>query len=378
MMFQTEIKPASIPVSFSTPAQSSLLQRKCPGCSTHSNDGELDDDQKRHQNLQRRAANEAELPDVPPMVHDVLRSPGEPLDREARAFMEPRFGHDFSRVRVHADSKAAESARAVNAYAYTVGQDVVFGAGQYAPGTSEGRRLLAHELAHVLQKSEGTRLEKYSVSSADDASEHEATAVEQKIANSSSSVSTTGKSPPSTLSRLPFGIKLPSGIRGLDAAEETILRPVFGSSLNYSQIYLSDGVGKDGRPFTVAEPLTGRQVINIGSAAYKTPGSNPRLLIHESTHCWQSQHHSDRTAFMTNSVESQAAASLAGGTSYCYIPGKSFDSYAAEQIARQVEKNEAPIVAHVSSVSAGAVDPENVKSLKIPRWETPGKPGVLC
>jgi len=66
--------------------------------------------------------------------------------------MEPRFGHDFSNVRVHTDSKAAESAGAVDALAYTVGRDVVFGAGQYMPGTREGQRLLAHELTHVVQQ----------------------------------------------------------------------------------------------------------------------------------------------------------------------------------------------------------------------------------
>ena len=66
--------------------------------------------------------------------------------------MEPRFGHDFSEVRVHSDARAAESARAVNALAYTVGPDVVFGAGEYAPGTIAGRRLLAHELTHVVQQ----------------------------------------------------------------------------------------------------------------------------------------------------------------------------------------------------------------------------------
>jgi hypothetical protein len=65
--------------------------------------------------------------------------------------MELRFGHDFSQVRVHTDAKAAASARAVHALAYAVGRDVVFGAGQYVPGTSEGRRLLAHELTHVVQ-----------------------------------------------------------------------------------------------------------------------------------------------------------------------------------------------------------------------------------
>ena len=67
--------------------------------------------------------------------------------------MESRFGHDFSQVRVHTDTRAAESARAVNARAYTVGRNVVFGSGQYAPGSGEGQRLLAHELTHVVQQS---------------------------------------------------------------------------------------------------------------------------------------------------------------------------------------------------------------------------------
>ena len=87
-----------------------------------------------------------------PIVHEVVRASGQPLDAATRSFMEPRFGHDFSRVRVHADAKAAESARAMNALAYTVGHDMVFGAGQYVPETSEGRRLVAHELTHVLQQ----------------------------------------------------------------------------------------------------------------------------------------------------------------------------------------------------------------------------------
>ena len=71
--------------------------------------------------------------------------------------MELRFGHDFSRVRVHTDAKAAESARAVNALAYTVGHDMAFGAGQYVPETSEGRQLVAHELAHVVQQSTASK-----------------------------------------------------------------------------------------------------------------------------------------------------------------------------------------------------------------------------
>ena len=80
---------------------------------------------------------------APPVVHEVLSSAGRPLDAPARAFMEQRFGADFSGVRVHDDARAAESARAVDAHAYAVGSDLVFGAGRYAPGTPGGDRLHA-------------------------------------------------------------------------------------------------------------------------------------------------------------------------------------------------------------------------------------------
>jgi Domain of unknown function (DUF4157) len=90
--------------------------------------------------------------EAPPIVHDVLRSPGQPLDSGTRAFMEPRFGYDFSRVRVHADSRAAKSAEAVNAQAYTVGSNIVFGPNQGGAGNVAHQRLLAHELAHVVQQ----------------------------------------------------------------------------------------------------------------------------------------------------------------------------------------------------------------------------------
>jgi hypothetical protein len=81
-----------------------------------------------------------------------LRGDGQPLPTSARNFFEPRFGHDFSPVRVHTDGQAAEVAQAVKARACTLGRDIAFGAGQYVPGTSKGRHLLAHELTHVVQQ----------------------------------------------------------------------------------------------------------------------------------------------------------------------------------------------------------------------------------
>ena len=90
---------------------------------------------------------------VAPSVQDVAASPGQPLNPTTRASLEGLFGHDFSRVRVHSDATAARSAQDLHAYAYTMGHNIVFGAGQFAPETSEGGRLLAHELAHVVQQS---------------------------------------------------------------------------------------------------------------------------------------------------------------------------------------------------------------------------------
>ena len=85
-------------------------------------------------------------------VRETLDSPGQPLHASVRPFMESRFGLDFSAVRVHTDSRAAASAKALNARAYTAGGHLVFADGQYNPGSESGRTLLAHELTHVVQQ----------------------------------------------------------------------------------------------------------------------------------------------------------------------------------------------------------------------------------
>jgi len=163
-----------------------LLQRKC-ACGGSSGVGaECAESQEEQRSLQRRPVNGAEPTTVPPIVHEVLQSPGQPLDSDTRAFMEPRFGHDFSQVRVHTDAKASESARAVNALAYTVGRDMILGARQYAPKTGEGRRLLAHELAHTIQQGHsgafGVRIENsMSENTLNDKCEHQADVQARKV-----------------------------------------------------------------------------------------------------------------------------------------------------------------------------------------------------
>jgi len=128
------------------------LQHKCSSAAGGPGTPSLES--VRHSAQLRRSITPTDMSSAEPpaIVHDVLRSSGQPLNESTRAFLEPRFGHDFADVRVHTDSRAAESARAVEAQAYTVGRDVVFGAGQYAPEATQGRQLLAHELAHVVQQ----------------------------------------------------------------------------------------------------------------------------------------------------------------------------------------------------------------------------------
>jgi hypothetical protein len=116
------------------------VSRKCAAC-------------EEEEKLQKKPAEpQAAASEAPSIVHEVLRSPGQPLDAATRTFFEPRFGRSFEHVRVHADADAAASARAMNALAYTIGRDIIFADSHHQPRTNEGRRLLAHELAHVVQQ----------------------------------------------------------------------------------------------------------------------------------------------------------------------------------------------------------------------------------
>jgi hypothetical protein len=175
---QTAVKPTITPIT------GGVLQRQC-ACGQHTPASSECEEckQKREGTLQRAAINPSPVHEVPPIVHEVLRSPGQPLDAATRAFMEPRFGHDFSNVQLHTDAKSAESAQAVNALAYTVGRDVVFESGQYAPSTVSGKRLIAHELTHVVQQSRGLQRsqEEIGAPSKVNASEQEAVQVSQRI-----------------------------------------------------------------------------------------------------------------------------------------------------------------------------------------------------
>ena len=133
-----------------------MLQRQC-ACGAHTGGGECSECAKKKTVLQRKGASAAAdgqpLRYAPPIVHTVLRDGGQPLDPVTRADMESKFNYDFSRVRVHTGGEAAASAKMVEARAYTVGSHIVFGSGEYQPASLEGRKLIGHELAHVIQQS---------------------------------------------------------------------------------------------------------------------------------------------------------------------------------------------------------------------------------
>ena len=133
------------------PTRGAVLRRQC-ACGQHSaGGGECQSCAHRRQMAARLPSGPGGEGLAPPIVYDVLRSPGQALAQGARQFLEPRFGQDFSGVRVHAGSRAAEAARAVSARAFTVGQSIVLGQG-HSPASAGGMQLVAHELAHTVQQ----------------------------------------------------------------------------------------------------------------------------------------------------------------------------------------------------------------------------------
>ncbi|HEX6776892.1 MAG TPA: DUF4157 domain-containing protein [Ktedonobacterales bacterium] len=344
---------------------SGLLQRKC-ACGQHTvAGGECEAcRQKREGMLQRAAVNATPTASngVPSIVHDVLSSPGQPLDAGTRAFMEPRFGHDFSQVRVHTDARAAASAQAVNALAYTVGRDVVFGAGQYAPGMSSGRQLLAHELVHTIQQGSSNtaklaaKADGIALSSSQEA-EREADVVAQDITTGQREAGISVHQPAPALQRQPVfsspAVTVRSPVaeelftqesdieafltqksdvstgnsRPLLSSEIALARPIFGNAIDYSRVRLIPAV----------EQLKFRTVgnnIRIPHGFTISNADDAENFIHELTHVWQYQHAG--TSYISVSLATQIVAAIktpsrAFAYKYQIAPDKSFFSFTPEQ-----------------------------------------------
>jgi len=185
MKAQQQVPRARDRVTPVTLASTGLLQRKCAcGSGASGAGGECAECQKKRLDLRKREDSSGDITGIQPINHEALKSPGHPLDQTVRFFMEDHFGHDFSQVRVHTDARSGESARELGALAYTVGSDLVFADRQYSPSSVEGRKLIAHELTHVVQQRAGT---KSAEQRSDEPAEREAEAVAQSIGNAGQS-----------------------------------------------------------------------------------------------------------------------------------------------------------------------------------------------
>jgi hypothetical protein len=231
-----------------------------------------------------QAGESAHSLEVPPSVHGVLYSPGQPLNPATRAFMEPRFGCDFSRVRVHTDAKSAESAQDMNAHAHTFGRNIVFGASRFEAGTHEGRRLLAHELAHVVKQSgsDGIRFnqggEKRGLSPIPFREKRES--VSQRAPRAAGSVVPAAGGPLDIL-RSP-GLPLDPSVRAL-------MESRFGRGFGHVRVHTDAQAADSARHLNARAYTVGSKIV-FGAGQYipqSTAGAN--LLAHELTHVVQQE-----------------------------------------------------------------------------------------
>jgi hypothetical protein len=294
---------------------------------------------------------------APPIVHEVLRSPGQPLDGGTRGLMESRFGQDFSQVRVHTDRQAATSAQSVEARAYTVGSDLVFSPGQYHPETSEGRQLLAHELAHTLQQARPTQslpgpIPLFDQTPAGWNAETEANQLAAGVLTSPLRQPAASQTQSSGMQRQTFrspGVQVRSPVfeetvtqlsdiagatagRALNAGEQALAQGVFGRSIDFGRVRLVPVDALEYR--TVANNIYIPQNFTINDEMMA------QTLIHELTHVWQYQH--GGTSYISISLGTQIAAGISRGNrnfayDYQISAGQSFFDFTPEQQGFLVE-----------------------------------------
>ncbi|WP_223258396.1 eCIS core domain-containing protein [Thermogemmatispora tikiterensis] len=319
--------------------------------------------ERKRQALPANAALESETSRLAPMPEQLTATnptasavAGEPLPEAVRAYMEPRFGHDFSQVRIYADAGAAQTAQALNARAYTVGQNIFFGPGAYTPQTDEGRRLLAHELSHVVQQpgeiAPGTPLV---VGPVDDHYEREAEQVAARVMAAPTATEVAGglsAAPAQVIRRSWLGSVLggiggavvgavggffvggPAGAviggvagllggaaagdrlsqqrRSLTPDEIAYAREIYADSLDYSAITITKhSILSSGASRTVGNTINLEDVYYDGDTLNLTPEGR-LILIHEMGHVWQYQH--GGLAYIPESLIAQIRGAVGGGS----------------------------------------------------------------
>jgi acyl dehydratase len=228
------------------------------------------------------------MPKVTSPVDQVLRSPGQPLDTAVRAQMEPRFARDFSRVRVHTDAQAAASAEAIDADAYTSGSHVVFGPDRYRPESLSGRKLLAHELTHVIQQAgiSSKELLPPDVSARCD-QEAERAARSMVAPNAAGDTGVRVKPVPTHRFGVDEALRFPG--RPLDTATRGRMEPRFGHDFSRVRIHTDAQAASSAEALNAAAYTLGQHVV-FGRGQYRPDSeSGQRLLAHELTHVLQQQ-----------------------------------------------------------------------------------------
>lgn len=267
-----------------TKTSMSSIQTVCPEC-------------EEDENVQPKKAGRTLITkDTPSAFHEALQSEGETLSKDTRSFMETRMDYDFSDVRIHTGSLAAKSAQSINALAYTTGNSIVFNKGQYAPNTKTGKRLLAHELTHVVQQAgtSGPIVQRFPTGP-----QFLGGYLDEPISLVTPDIGII----PDILDGITIAVGLSLG-RSLSPAERGILQPVFGPHLNYSLIRICSN--------TICSPDgVARTIGNL--IATPPQGISNSTLVHEVAHVWQHQN-GIRYSYITSSLLSQFGAWLLTGS----------------------------------------------------------------
>ena len=276
----------------------STIQRKCAHC------------EEEEKTAQRKETNN-DVTSSSTQTEDYINtlSGGKPLSKNERGFFEPRMGYDFSDVKIHTGADAAKSAQSINALAYTTGNNIVFNEGQFSPDTDNGKRLLGHELTHVVQQNSNN-------------------IVNRVMRDGPSDIPVRVRLPVVETAAMQFG-GLGSHRSPLSASQISTATSIFGSSIIYSAVRIVTSS-------IIAAPTT------LGNNIRIPPGYSldNATLIHELTHIWQYQNRG--AGYISDSLTHQLAGILGTGDrnaaySYVIVPGRAFDHYTAEQQAMIVE-----------------------------------------
>ncbi|HEU5137482.1 MAG TPA: DUF4157 domain-containing protein [Steroidobacteraceae bacterium] len=249
------------------------------------------------------AVQEGDAGEVPASVTRTLSSPGQPLPAELRSQMERRFQHDFSRVRIHSDSTAAESARDIRAKAYTAREHIVFGARKFAPETHDGCRLLAHELTHVVQQPKNSM---YLQRDLEDWQR-----VQENLENIRQSAAAR------------HAMRQP---RKLNPIELEAAKFVFEGALDTSGIVISEG----GIMTAGGYARTVNDRIYFPDNTFYQPGFL-KYLIHELTHVWQYQRGAEIPGMIWEALVARYDYGGQDGLRKALDRGKAFDDFTTEQ-----------------------------------------------